>query len=200
MSDNYNVICFKHNNKCLSTIFCRNIPNKCPNCLLNLDLTIPPFKLPCPFTNAANNKSCLIIRPSIGTFLNYELNNDLHIGIINSNKQLYEFDNRGIVVNDFDNWKSCIVFDNFEESWHSYFDEIINNKLLNNKLTKWNKNNYHPINFNCFNFIIEFLNELKYPNYFYNNKIDICDKLILPKIHEAMRFIKIYKHIEKHDF
>ena len=67
------VICFQH---CQSGsyIACFVIPSSCPVCGRSVGgsaLKIPPFVLPSPFVNSSSSPYCVVIKPTVGTFLQY---------------------------------------------------------------------------------------------------------------------------------
>ncbi|XP_051159110.1 MKRN2 opposite strand protein [Leptopilina boulardi] len=192
MTSRPTIICFKH---CLSeSIFCNKVPSICPLCKKSIvTFKLEPFEIPYPFINAKQNPTSIILRPSYGDFLhNFNINQDLHIGVVNSNGEIFEFDKRGLVKNDFSKWTNCISLKLIPKSWELHWDETLE---IITKNSKWKTNNYHELTFNCFNFIIEFLELLKFENIQFMNKEEMCENLILPKLQEAMRFISLYRKL-----
>ncbi|KAK2585326.1 hypothetical protein KPH14_010007 [Odynerus spinipes] len=158
----------------------------CPLCQeLILNFSIEPFRIPYPFRNATSETTTIIVKPSRGTFLDdYDIASDLHIGIVNSEGKLFEFDKHGLVINNILHWTNCIAIKVVPTSWDCYWDEILNTMIQD---TKWKSFNYDSINMNCFNFVIEFLRNLNYIDLKFVDKEDMCKKLILPKIQETLR-------------
>ena len=191
------VICFKH---CSSeSIFCKEVPAICPFCKKSTNTFIlEPFQIPYPFTNAIQNPTSIVIRPSSGNFLHdFNINHDLHIGIVDSNGQILEFDKRGLIKNDYANWTNCVSLKLVPDSWESHWDETLEVTCKN---VMWQSNNYHDKLMNCFNFVIEFLRLLKYENIQFMKKEEMCEIFILPKLQEAVRYISLYRKLINENF
>ncbi|XP_057320456.1 MKRN2 opposite strand protein [Microplitis mediator] len=190
----YDILCFKHCNS--KSIFCKTIPEKCPICNIKLiNLSIEPFVLPYCCTKAANNPTSIVLKPSYGTFCNdYNITNDMHIGLVDSQCQLYEYDHRGITHNNFDDWSDCIVInDLIPESWYCHWDEVLSQLIIN---PIWSSSNYNPTSFNCYNFIIEFLKLLNYNNLKFIDKEHVFNEFFLPKLRYTLKYIYIYRKLK----
>ncbi|XP_014604630.1 PREDICTED: MKRN2 opposite strand protein [Polistes canadensis] len=187
------IICFRHCN--IKSVFCKTIPEECPLCKeFIVSFRIEPFRIPYPFTNATSQSTSIVIKPSHGTFLdNYEINDLLHIGVVNSNGNLFEFDRYGLIINNFAQWTSCIAMQVVPASWDYYWDEILN---IMRQDIKWKSINYNEDTMNCFDFVREFLYKLNYTNLQFKNAEDMCRELILPKLYEAVRYITLYKKLK----
>ncbi|XP_035728658.1 MKRN2 opposite strand protein-like [Vespa mandarinia] len=191
------IICFRHCT--IKSVFCKTIPEVCPLCQeLIVNFNIEPFRIPYPFRNATSQPTSIVIKPSCGTFLNdYNINDLLHIGIVNSNGKLYEFDKHGLIINNVSQWINCISIQVVPASWDYYWDEILN--VMTHDI-KWKSINYDQNTMNCFNFVREFLYKLNYNNLQFENGEDMCRKLILPKLHEAIRYITLYKNLKDNQY
>lgn len=197
MSLDPRIVCFKH---CDSrAIFCKEVPFVCPLCNLAInDYALEPFRLPNPFVNAKESPTTITIRPSRGDFLNdYKVTEDLHIGIVDSEGRVFEFDKPGILKNDFTNWKNCLALKIVPESWTEHWDLTLET-VCNDK--KWSSLNYREDSFNCFNFVIEFLNELKYDKVKFNGKENFCRHFLIPRIQDALKFVKFYRKLKNVDY
>ncbi|XP_063976610.1 MKRN2 opposite strand protein [Diachasmimorpha longicaudata] len=194
MCENFEIICFKHCGD--RSIFCREVPRSCPACAKVLaDFSQPPFQLPNPFSNGRDKIMSIIIKPSSGIFLDvsYRHTHDLHIGIVDSNRRIFEYDQRGFVFNDFTKWSHCISFDRLvPESWSEYWDKILIDLARN---PQWTDSRYDPVEFNCFDFVLEFMKKLGCKDFFYESKEHVCKDLILPKMKEALRYLGIYNRL-----
>ena len=65
------ILCFQHCNP-KSKVFCLELPDYCPQCdspMSCVQLKIPPFCVPYPFTCAKRTQCSVIIRPTDGDFL-----------------------------------------------------------------------------------------------------------------------------------
>lgn len=187
------ILCFNHCNS--KNIFCKSVPVICPLCESSIvDYIVAPFLIPYPYKNAVYYPSYLVIRPSKGSFLNdYNIFDDLHIGITNSEGIVFEYDTAGIIVNDRSKWTDCIALKMIPSSWDNQWDKSLDAML---KDIKWKSENYNDVTMNCFNFVIEFINNLQYADMRFVNKEDICDKLILPKIQEAIKYNSLFKKLK----
>lgn len=197
MDNDPGIICFRHCS--VKNIFCKTIPETCPVCSLGIsNYIVEPFRIPYPFINAIHNPTSIVIRPSVGSFLeDYDVTYDLHIGITNSKGNIFEFDKNGLIINDVAKWKNCIVLKIVPASWTVQWDETLQYILED---LKWNSVNYHIINMNCFDFILEFFNHLGYVDLKFASKEDLCEKLILSKFQNAMRYISLYKALKNEEF
>lgn len=197
MTSRPTIICFKHCSE--KSIFCNQVPLLCPLCnKLIVTFTLEPFEIPYPFINANQNPTSIILRPSSGDFLHdFNVNQDLHIGIVDSNCQIFEFDRRGLMKNDFTKWTNCVALKLIPKSWESHWDDTLE-IIVNN--SKWNVKNYHEISMNCFNFIIEFLEILKFEDIQFMNKEEMCETFILPKLQEAIRYVSLYRKLMNENY
>ncbi|XP_011500483.1 PREDICTED: MKRN2 opposite strand protein [Ceratosolen solmsi marchali] len=188
-----NLICFQH--CCTTYIFCKTVPEKCPICDNFLTtLLLEPFVIPYPLVNAKDYPCSIVVRPSVGSFLDdYNVNNDLHIGITNSSGMVIEYDECGLVRDDGDKWKCCASIRLIPESWVTFWDENLN-KMCNDVI--WNANNYDNAEFNCFNFVISFLKELKYSDIQFMNKVDMCKEFILPRIQNILKYVSLCNYLK----
>ncbi|XP_014234264.1 MKRN2 opposite strand protein [Trichogramma pretiosum] len=187
------ILCFKH---CRSTsIFCKIVPTACPLCQETIDnFLIPPFIIPNPLVNAKDCPCSLVIRPSKGDFLNdFQINNDLHIGITNSQGLVVEYDMCGLIVNDIIRWKNCVSIHMIPESWESHWDELLK-KMCSD--CQWSPNRYNEDTFNCFNFVISFLKNLKFQHTQYMNKEELCQEFVLPKLEMILKYTLLYKNLK----
>lgn len=190
MSAHSQILCFKH---CERSIFCRNIPEQCPLCHVDLsNCSVQPFVLPYCCANAKENPPAIVLKPTVGRFIDYVVTEDLHIGIVDSLGNLYEFDQRGITINDYTKWLDCVIINVVPESWYNHWDEIIGN-FIND--IKWSACNYNSNNMNCYDFIIEFLRQLNYTDLHYVDKEHICKQLLLPKLSYTLRYLSIYRNL-----
>ena len=65
------ILCFQHCDK-KSKVFCLELPDYCPICdspMNSIELRIPPFQVPYPFTYTRRAPCSVLIRPTEGDFL-----------------------------------------------------------------------------------------------------------------------------------
>lgn len=186
MSD---IKCFQHC-KDSEKYLCFDLPEKCPACFSSLmdskiKFKVPPFVVPKPL-NITNTQfkllppNSLLLQP---TDCDYEKLisepdlGDLHIGITNSDSDVFDFNSNGLNKNSH-NWieTPSIVIDiyncaarklNQEEIFSYSNDELSIDSKWNDLLDRnwkrrkeiWNRAFYDENNFNCLDFIINFLLE-----------------------------------------
>ncbi|CAH1775894.1 unnamed protein product, partial [Owenia fusiformis] len=92
------ILCFQHCER--TNILCFDLPEVCNICGENIEdtgLRIPPYRIKSPFSTAADNGCSIVIKPTVGTFLNdYTKSANLHIGITTSTGAVYDFDENGL--------------------------------------------------------------------------------------------------------
>ncbi|XP_011268603.1 MKRN2 opposite strand protein isoform X2 [Camponotus floridanus] len=176
------------------------IPTTCPVCSSRIqDFIVDPFRVPYPFANAAHNPTSIAIRPSRGSFLDdYDVtSDDLHVGIIDSDGGIVEFDKDGLIANDVDRWIGCVAFHVVPVAWTAQWDETLSSMSRDDR---WKSVNYDEINMNCFDFVLEFLNNLGYANLKFASKEDLCERLILSKIQNAIKYISLYRALKHQEY
>ena len=94
-------------------------------------------------------------------------------------------------------WNDCLAIDLFADSivdpdWPDYWDR----KLVQMDEDEWNGVNYHREKHNCFDFVLSFLKSLKCDG-ISCEKVDFCQKYVLPKIKSALNYIELYRRIRK---
>lgn len=159
---------------------------------------VDPFVVPYPYINAAHQSTSIVVRPSQGDFLkDYHIANDLHIGITNSEGIVFEYDKEGIIINDWSKWINCILLTIVPSSWEDHWNETLKIML---KDSKWKSENYDESSMNCFNFVLEFIHNLQYMGMKFISKEDMCNKLILPKIQEAIKYNSLFKKLQTNKY
>lgn len=197
MNNDPGIVCFRHCST--KNVFCRRIPATCPVCSLQMqNFIMDPFRVPYPFVNAAHSPASVVIRPSRGSFLDYDVTrDDLHIGIVGSDGGILEFDKEGLVANDVARWTDCVALEVVPASWIVQWDETLS---LVSKDPKWRSVNYNAVSMNCFNFVLDFLNNLGYTDLRFVSKEDLCERLILLKMQNAIRYVSLYRTLKDQEY
>ncbi|EZA54177.1 hypothetical protein DMN91_001427 [Ooceraea biroi] len=197
MNKDPGIMCFRHCST--KSVFCKQIPTTCPACSSQMQNFITdPFRIPYPLVNAAHSPTSIVIRPSCGSFLDdYDATHDLHVGIVDSNGSVVEFDKTGLIVNDVARWIDCVAFKVVPIAWTIRWDETL---CLMSRDVKWKSINYDEIHMNCFNFVLEFFNNLRYADLRFTNKEDLCERLILSKIQTAIRYSSLYRVLKNQEY
>ncbi|XP_043282898.1 MKRN2 opposite strand protein [Venturia canescens] len=192
------LICYKHCND--KSIFCKEVPIACPLCKTVVTrYVLEPFRIPCPFAEASGNPCALVVKPSFGNFLqDYKPTDDLHIGLTNSVGRIFEFDARGLTINDLTKWKNCLVINtSVPESWYSRWDEVLEELCTG---SNWNLVNYNPTSYNCFDFVMNFLTLLNYKDLTFLDKTTLCSSFVLPKLRDVLRYVSLYRNLQSNEY
>jgi len=140
---------------------------------VNLVISLPSFvntvTITSPFKLGFGHPYCLVIRPSKGSFLkDYQMYDDLHIGVTDSKGQVYDFDKGRVHLRPLGFWAECLVIDggSLTFSTPQQWDDQL---ALSIHLAG---SEYHGGNFNCFDFALGFLGQLGI----------ISENLLVPKM------------------
>ncbi|CAG2186876.1 Ral GTPase-activating protein subunit beta [Mytilus edulis] len=155
--DTHDIKCFQHCEKGLN-ILCFRVPVVCPLCGVEVACTpcrIPPYIISTPLVNAKEYPCSVIIKPTVGTFLqNYSNNSDLHVGVTDSGGCTYDFNEEGVNVGSV--WNQCVVIRminedyNLQSQWDYVLRQIIQSQT-------WSRSRYNENSHNCFDFVLTFL-------------------------------------------
>lgn len=158
-----------------------------------------PFRVPYPFATAAHRPTSVVIRPARGSFLDdYDATrDDLHVGIVDSAGGVVEFDRGGLMANDVARWTVCIALEVVPAAWAARSDETLS---LMSRDPKWESVNYDAVGMNCFNFVLEFFNNLGHADLRFASKEDLCERLILSKMQNAMRYVSLYRALKDQEY
>jgi len=202
--------CFQH---CLKekNIFCFNVPPTCPLCHIPLSscpYTIPPFCLPSPFyfhfstlTKMAVWSSLqplkpfsVVVKPTQGNFLrSYRAGDDLHVGLVDSNGIVYNYNEYGVLA-DSKGWdlSLCVnIFDERECEFQMKWNESLKNSMLDQK---WDLSIYEENSYNCYEYVIDVLSDiLSIPTL---SKETFTTTYLLPETIKAAKYISLYHEIQ----
>ncbi|CAI2347326.1 unnamed protein product [Caenorhabditis sp. 36 PRJEB53466] len=141
----------------------------------------------------------VIIKTSTGNFQKYINGDDLHIGISDSFTVVHSFWNHG-VLSESDNWADSIVvcgllpffFNNSE-----WFDSSLIS-FLQLYSSEYNYRNYDDWNWNCFDFVLNFLKFINFGNY---TKLVICTSLYqMAEFLEDFGSNDVNRTVDRNDF
>lgn len=192
------ILCMQH---CCNqmNIFFTNFPEICPLCgqsLKSCSLIIPPFRIPSPFVAQNTVSGVLLVKPTKGSFLrDYKSGDDLHVGIVAANGEVYNFDELGLHTDSSD-WEQCLAVSVNDVC-------IFNSEHWNSKLQwmscsgLWTSKEYDEHNNNCFNFALSFLNHFLPTNMKPLQKQDFCKDFILPLTTKAAQYIDLFRRIQQ---
>ncbi|VDM60650.1 unnamed protein product [Angiostrongylus costaricensis] len=107
--------------------------------------------LPCPFVGRDDLPCSIVIRPSLGTFLQYKVGDDLHIGISGAHSMVHSYWLSGI-CSDNTTWDNSVIVCRFDMETHEFVSSI-------------STCFYNDSEWNCFDFVMEFLRFINFRNY-----------------------------------
>lgn len=221
--NNNPLLCFEHCTKGRRVI-CEQLPSLCPICKQQLDgsfLRLPPFRLPSPFTTAAESAYSVVIKPTCGSFLlDYSTGADLHIGLVDSGGSVYEFSEVGLRVMQSE-WTQCVSValskntnklqpgQSFasllpagtdHELYMQHWDNILNHSLNQNQ---WQMRKYSENMHNCYTYVLSVLKDLElkvgrinsFSKPLFNSGDSFCKELIVPRTAQAARYIALYRQV-----
>ncbi|XP_052782787.1 MKRN2 opposite strand protein-like [Mya arenaria] len=195
--------CFQHCKRD-KNILCQTIPLVCPICrqdTLKTEMRIPPYLIDSPFIDASFTQCCVVIKPTIGSFLkDFTNQSDLHIGVTNSRGVVYEYDERGVTVG-CQTWSDCLrvtVLDinsensDFVKKWDQDLDLAAQESL-------WTAGKYTETSHNCYDFVMSFLNRLglQATQRCLQDRRRFCEEMIVPVTARAGKFISLYRDIKR---
>ncbi|KAG8194421.1 hypothetical protein JTE90_011031 [Oedothorax gibbosus] len=201
MNNDPGIICFQH---CLKNakVFTFKFPDTCHFCrkdLSNTELRIPPFKVPYPFCKGNTEPNILVIKPTIGDFLNhYENSSDLHIGVTDSTGLVYEYDMNGKEKSSGQTWLQCLpikVVENITFSQKIYWDQVLTDVF---NQSQWTSEWYNQDSHNCYSFVLTFLRSLQFQELhpYLKDKTTFCEQFVLPQACIAAKYISLYRQVK----
>ncbi|KAK7084283.1 protein of unknown function (DUF4796) [Halocaridina rubra] len=213
------ILCYQH---CRGRLFAFQLPDVCSICSADLrsaPLNVPPFRVPYPFVRASQSPCSLVIKPSRGDFLHdYKSSHNLHIGVTDSEGQVYEYEQEGLHSDYTSSWNQCLAIpvisgSSFSQSsspssysssssrqldpvWKEYWDFTLYTLA---KDPVWCEDRYNETAFNCYSFVVDFLKRLGPPGLEVKNlsKTSLCSQLLLPHTVPAAKYISLYRSLLK---
>ncbi|XP_070534043.1 MKRN2 opposite strand protein-like [Ptychodera flava] len=202
------ILCFNHCSPV--NVLCFEIPDDCPVCGVSLDSSpclSPPFRIPSPFANAKAIPYSVVIKPTVGTFLqDFKGNSNLHVGITNSKGAVYNYDEGGLHKDkDKYSWQQSIsipLLDKYDDELMELWDECLES-YSSSEL--WTPARYDETTHNCYDLAIGFLNSISYGEFKGRSEAQLsrksfCTEYIIPHTKKAARYIELYRKIESLKF
>ena len=202
MPGNEPIVCFQHCESNTKVIWLDgNQPPICPLCsksVVDTDAKIPPFRLPSPFCHSRDAACSVVVKPTVGSFLDDYTNSDnLHVGVTDSTGAVYHFDETGFSCS-ASGWHQCIAVpmltdhelpQTFPSSWDKKLAEFSTHK-------QWTASEYVSGKNDCYDFALQFLfsNFQQFVSDL-TNRFDFCTKLVLPRTTIAAKYIGLYRRL-----
>ncbi|GMS83788.1 hypothetical protein PENTCL1PPCAC_5963, partial [Pristionchus entomophagus] len=161
---------------------------ECPSCsgiVHGSDVSIE--QLPTPFGDELS--SAIMLKPSEGSWRNFELGDDLHIGIADSRGTVHSFWTEGIVT-ESNSWDDSITVSSLDlpdidARLNDFIDQIG---------FKFVPETYDETAWNCFDFIVRFLHFVDRSPLL--TKVDFVSQFVEDPLKRAVKYIKLYKEVE----
>ncbi|XP_074660382.1 MKRN2 opposite strand protein-like [Tubulanus polymorphus] len=197
------IYCFCHCEK-RTKIFYSNFPQWCPVCGLDTERSlslIPPYKIPSPFITVSQSPYSVVIRPTVGHFIeSYTASDNLHIGITSSTGEVYDYDENGLNIGS-DVWKrtDCLSIamppHSAEETTVTWDDSLRHYS----QYPDWHQNRYHSDDHNCYDFVIGFFRYIRLASRDsrYASKISFTENVLLPETTKVAAYISLYRKIQQ---
>jgi len=166
----------------------------------------PAIPLPSPFRHASESPCSVVVRPSVGSFLyDYQLYDDLHIGIADSKGVVIDFDKGGIRVRE-NYWNQCLVIREDQlrtckmssSSSADAWDETLKRCVDVARWTLDGRDAYDGEINNCLDFVLRFIQLL---NSSCSSSSRDCDRVaftrqkLLPLMESSMVYIRLYRKL-----
>lgn len=105
---------------------------------------------------------------------------------------VYDFDEKGL--NQLSVWPECLAVVTADiyipEAWDQMLQVICGNT------TSWQKSRYHEEQWNCFDFVLQFLQQLQHPEVSGSvtmSKTEFCEHYLTKKTKRAEQYIHLYR-------
>uniref|UniRef100_A0A914XZH6 MKRN2 opposite strand protein-like C-terminal domain-containing protein n=1 Tax=Panagrolaimus superbus TaxID=310955 RepID=A0A914XZH6_9BILA len=119
-----------------------------------------------------SDQLALLLKPTNSTFDDFNLGDDLHIGIYDGKFHVCSFSAEGIAFDPVENWINSLIV-------YSFSNTITDQNLINfcfHKKKLYSNQSYNEIQQNCFDFVLDFLTTVT--TNFVTNKKKFVEKFI----------------------
>ncbi|EGT52802.1 hypothetical protein CAEBREN_11583 [Caenorhabditis brenneri] len=172
---------------------------KCPTCEAKIDFkdqkwSIKP--LPSPISETQKETAgCIVVKPSHGNIQSYSFGKDLHIGISDSNGQVYSFWTKGVETQKT-TWGNSVVLIDLRPYFFGNLknlDNCIEFFIETQKMSlRFHKSKYRETTWNCFDFVLEFLKFINFRNY---KAVDFSEEFTTKKMQGVVKYITLYNKL-----
>ena len=144
---------------------------------------------PAPITRSLPRS--MAVRMTIGSFTAYSARSLLHCGVSNSRGVVYNFDERGRHADD--SWLECVCVPLPVDLPDAEFDAAL---VAHNAAHARANVKYHPLQHNCFDYLVGFLNAVRYGGTAGNSKATVEEALETPLI-RVIQYMEAAKHLSR---
>ncbi|CAD6198405.1 unnamed protein product [Caenorhabditis auriculariae] len=171
---------------------------RCPDCNVPFDEGTrsewSDSPLPCPFIEQVNARCAIVIKPTQGYFQSYKIGDDLHIGISDSQSLVHSYWTNGVTAQGSSWDKSIVVFDflRFFANEHLLDNALF--KFINESANHFHGQNYNSLDWNCFDFVTEFLRNINFRNY---SKVHFVCEFIQDSLKNAIKYCSLVSKVQE---
>lgn len=125
---------------------------------------------------------------------------DLHIGVTDSNGEVFEFDKNGVHAGTKSHsWQQSLVIPIVAEqssSWREYWDYTLH---IASEMENWTSDKYAQDGNNCYSFVLAFLKMLQVKDLkpSLTSKTQFCKDFLVPRTKNAAKYIALYRQVIK---
>uniref|UniRef100_A0A0B7BTT5 MKRN2 opposite strand protein n=1 Tax=Arion vulgaris TaxID=1028688 RepID=A0A0B7BTT5_9EUPU len=186
---------FQHCRKDIDLV-CFRLPETCPLCgqSTSVECRIPPYVLTSPLSSSHKTPQSVVLKPTHGEFLrNYSATCNLHIGVTDGNGYVCDFDEDGLHQGTV--WPECLLVISCVNSQTEIWDQALSFFC---KQPIWDKLRYKENDWNCFDFVFQFLHCLKHPEVMtVTTRAEFCDKFVVHKGRSVEGYVNLYRQAEQ---
>ncbi|KAK6014501.1 hypothetical protein OSTOST_20113 [Ostertagia ostertagi] len=155
----------------------------CPLCHLGFEYSGWESEcVPAPFVAQSSLGCAVVLKPTRGDFLHYNMGDDLHIGISNSVSVVHSYWVNGI-SSECVGWDKSIVVCRFSDD-EDRFDFLLSS-FLRETANNFEQEFYDDARWNCFDFVMEFLRFINFRRY---TKIDFVSEFVQGALNSAIKY------------
>jgi len=177
------------------SVFSLHREDICTLCNNPTNLVTENLEHPSPVIASAHRPRSIAIRPTIGTFANYNNKMLLHCGITDTKGVVYNFDETGVHS---DQWNNCIAIPlQFPFMTDNEWDTALYRHHRDESARAKNIEKYKQLSNNCYDYIIRFLNSIQFDGKTNHTKDDVISRFILKPMDYFESFISILKDVQR---
>ncbi|KAK6030987.1 hypothetical protein OSTOST_02865, partial [Ostertagia ostertagi] len=147
--------------------------------------------VPAPFVAQSSLGCAVVLKPTRGDFLHYNMGDDLHIGISNSVSVVHSYWVNGI-SSECVGWDKSIVVCRFSDD-EDRFDFLLSS-FLRETANNFEQEFYDDARWNCFDFVMEFLRFINFRRY---TKIDFVSEFVQGALNSAIKYNTLVHRVQE---
>ncbi|KAJ1354430.1 hypothetical protein KIN20_011363 [Parelaphostrongylus tenuis] len=150
--------------------------------------------LPCPFVATGDFACAIIVKPSQGTFLQYRIGDDLHIGISDGSSIVYSYWLNGIRSEET-GWDNAAIVCRFTTEKQRFQQALVS--FVNRNSNRFLAEFYDESEWNCFDFVLEFLRFIGFRRY---SKTDFVSEFVDSTLKIVVNYCMLVRKVQEDGF